>query len=475
MADALLTITGDASLTAAFARALAPELGAGDAILLDGPVGAGKSHFARALIRARLGNPHEDVPSPTFTLVQTYEADPPIWHADLYRLTDTAEVDELGLTDALDEAIALIEWPDRMAEVSSALRLRLSSLPDPDQRKIEVIGDPSRWSRAVRAAQRAAFVAEAGWADAAVAFLAGDASARRYFRLTKGDETAALMDADRETLAPYLRMTAWLRERGFDAPRILAADEENGLALIEDFGDAQIARVIGDDPASAEPLYTRIAEMLARLASYPAAPGILALDGPELARQVGLFAEWYPRAAGADDQTQAAAGIAPLIEALYAKLCADVQPVTSMRDFHAENIILTPDNRLGLLDFQDAVATHPAYDLVSALHDARRALPAGVEDAAIARFLEQTGLDPDRFHAAFALLSVQRNLRIMGIFTRLCVRDGKPRYLRFMPHTWALIERAVSHPALSDLAAIVKQMPPPTDDIIERIRSQCRP
>ncbi|NHF72949.1 tRNA (adenosine(37)-N6)-threonylcarbamoyltransferase complex ATPase subunit type 1 TsaE [Paracoccus xiamenensis] len=476
MAAALLTLIGDADLTAAFARALAPELGAGDTLLLEGPVGAGKSHFARALIRARLANPAEDVPSPTFTLVQTYDGTPPIWHADLYRLTDPSEIDELGLIDALEDSIAVIEWPDRMDPVPGALTLRLSNDPDPALRRIEILGDPTRWARAVRAAERAGFAQGAGWAEAQVAFLAGDASARRYFRLERDGKTAVLMDADADTLAPYLAMTDWLRDRGFDAPRVLAADRDRGLSLIEDFGDAQLARVIESDPASAGPLMERIAAMLARLASFPPAPGILQLDGPEMARQVGMFADHYPEAAGADAEAMAAAAqIAPTVARLHAHLCADLPPVTSLRDFHAENLILTADNRLGLLDFQDAVATHPGYDLVSVLHDARRSLPAEVEKAAIARFLADTGLDPDRFRAAFALLGAQRNLRIMGIFTRLCLRDGKPRYLSFMPHTWALIGRETAHPALADLARLIGRIPAPTPEIIERIRSRCRP
>lgn len=476
MAAALLTLTGDAGLTTALARALAPELRAGDTVLLDGPVGAGKSHFARALIRARLDNPDEDVPSPTFTLVQTYDGDPPIWHSDLYRLTDPAEIDELGLLDALPEAIALIEWPDRMDPVPGALTLRFQPQDDPDLRQITLMGDPAHWARAARAAARAAFVHDAGWGDAQVGFLAGDASARRYFRLRRGGDTAVLMDSDAETLAPYLAMTDWLRRAAFDAPCVFAADPAAGLALIEDFGDAQIARVVAADPAQAAPLYQRIAALLARLALLPPAPGIKVLDGPEMARQVGLFAQWYPAAAGADADAQAAAdAIAPLVARLHAELCADLPPVTGLRDFHAENIILTADNRLGLLDFQDAVAVHPAYDLASVLHDARRAIPAEVEQAAITRFLADTGLNPARFRAAFALLSVQRNLRIMGIFTRLCIVDGKARYLAFMPHVWSLIGRALKAPELAELAGLVARIPPPDAATIERIAAQCRP
>ncbi|TKW66760.1 MAG: tRNA (adenosine(37)-N6)-threonylcarbamoyltransferase complex ATPase subunit type 1 TsaE [Paracoccus denitrificans] len=475
MAAAILTLTGDADLTTAFARALAPELRAGDTLLLEGPVGAGKSHFARALIRARLNSPTEDVPSPTFTLVQTYDASPPVWHADLYRLSDSAEIDELGILDAMPDAIMLIEWPDRIGPVPGALTLSLRPQDDPGLRQIALSGDPDLWARASRAAARARFTHSAGWADAEVSFLAGDASARRYFRLRRGDETAVLMDADAPTLATYVAMTDWLRSHGFHAPQIFAADSAAGLALIEDFGDAQIARVIEAEPAQAGPLYDRIAQLLARLAGLPPAPGIKALDGPEMARQVGMFADWYPGAVGADaDAVAAAAQIAPAIEQLHAQLCADQAPVTALRDFHAENIILTPDNRLGLLDFQDAVAAHPAYDLVSVLHDARRDIPPEVETAALNRFLTDTGLDADRFRPAFGLVSAQRNLRIMGIFTRLCVAEGKPRYLEFMPHVWSLLTRALKAPELAGLAALVRRIPPPDADRIERIKVQCR-
>ncbi len=119
--------------TVAFAQRLAPALRAGDVLLLDGPIGAGKSFFARALIRARLGNPFEDVPSPSFTLVQTYQAaDVEIWHCDLYRLTSAQDVYELGLDEAFQRAICLIEWPDRLGDTApeSALHLRFSAMDD---------------------------------------------------------------------------------------------------------------------------------------------------------------------------------------------------------------------------------------------------------------------------------------------------------------------------------------------------------
>lgn len=456
----------DAALTAALARALAPLLGPGDTLLLDGPVGAGKTHFARALIQARQGDRAEDVPSPTFTLIQTYEdaQGVEIWHADLYRLTDGGELDELGLEEARDRSICLIEWPDRWQD-APADALRITLAPEGDLRVITFEG-PDRWPDLPRAICRARFLTQAGWDQARIWPLAGDASSRRYFRLT-GEGGAILMDAAPGSCGPYLAMTAWLRDRHFDAPRIIAQDPAEGLLLIEDFGDDQISRVVACDPARLPGLYARITALLAELHRH-APPGFVRpLDGAELASQVGLFGH-YAAETGAD-----MAGIADAIRTLHAQLCQDVAPVTGLRDLHAENIILTPDNRLGLLDFQDAVAVHPAYDLVSLLHDARRLVPGAVIDAEIRRYCDLTGLDPDRFRAAFSLLGAARNLRIMGIFTRLCIEDGKPRYLDFMPHLWTLIRDELGHPALAPLADLMNAVPGPTPAVIERIRSRC--
>ena len=144
-----------------------------------------------------------------------------------------------------------------------------------------------------------------------------------------------------------------------------------------------------------------------------------------------------------------------------------------MRDFHAENLIWNGDAALGLIDYQDAVACHPAYDLVSALQDARRDVDPRIEADCIARYLAATGLDRDRFRAAYALLGAQRNLRIVGIFTRLCLRDGKPRYLDFMPRVRDHLQRDLGHPALTPLARIIADIPAPDSAAIERIRRQC--
>lgn len=470
------TLIADQDMTAALARMLAATLRPGQAVLLDGPVGAGKTHFARALIRARQGDAAEDVPSPTFTLVQTYD-DPmgsEIWHSDLYRLTDPSELDELGLDEALEHAICLIEWPDRLETLpEGALMLSISPLPpdqDQDLRRITLSGGAHEPQRLV---QRAEFVAKAGWGDALVLPLAGDASARRYFRLLRGQDSAVLMDDRGPGTRPFVAMTQWLRAHGFGAPRIFAQDQAAGLLLVQDLGDDLVAGVLARDPALAPAIYGRITDLLVDLHRLPLPDFLPALDGPALGEQAGLFAQWYPLACGFDPGP--AAAVAPLITQLHAELAADMVPVVALRDFHAENLIWHGDAPLGLIDYQDAVSCHPAYDLVSVLQDARRDVAPEIETACIARYLSATGRDEDRFRAAYALLGAQRNLRIMGIFARLCLRDGKPRYLDFMPRVWTCIARNLTHPALAPLALVVNDLPAPDARIIERIRSQCRP
>lgn len=459
----------DADLTACLARVMAAVLVPGQTVALQGPVGAGKTHFARAFIRARQGDLAEDVPSPTFTLVQTY-ADPlgtEIWHADLYRLTHPDELVELGLDEAMRDSIVLIEWPDHGGPLPDPLVLGLDPHADfPELRQITLSGSEARWGFAARLPAIARLIHRAGWAEARLVPLAGDASSRRYFRLLDGDRSAVLMDAAPGTTDSYVAMTQWLRHRDIHAPEILAADQQEGLLLLEDLGDDLVARVLAAEPDLAPRIYDRMTDLLVDLHRHAPPEQVLRLDGPELARQVGLFAEHYPPAAGAPGL---GGDVAPVIAALHDQLCADLPPVLGLRDFHAENLIWRGDAPLGVLDFQDAVAVHPAYDLVSGLQDARRDVAPDIEAAQIARYVAATGVDADRFAAAYALLGAQRNLRILGIFTRLARSEGKRRYLAFMPRVWAALQRDLAHPALATLAQALQGIPAPTQDVITRI------
>mgnify|MGYP000715240590 CR=1 FL=1 len=459
----------DADLTACLARVMAALLKPGDVIALEGPVGAGKTHFARAFIRARQGDLAEDVPSPTFTLVQTYD-DPmgtEIWHADLYRLSHPDELVELGLDEAMRDSIVLIEWPDHGGPLSDPLILGLEPIAGfPDLRRIALSGSDARWGVMARLPAIARLIHRAQWAEARLIPLAGDASSRRYFRLQGGDRSAVLMDAAPGTTDSYVAMTQWLRHRDLHAPEIIAADQVEGLLLLEDLGDDLVARVLAAEPALAPRIYGRMTDLLIELHGHAPPDWVLRLDGPELARQVGLFAEYYPAAAGAPGK---GADVAAVIEALHAELAEDMPAVLGLRDFHAENLVWRGDAPLGLLDFQDAVAVHPAYDLVSGLQDARRDVDPAIEAVEIARYIAATGVDGDRFRAAYALLGAQRSLRIMGIFTRLAQRDGKRRYLAFMPRVWDAIQRNLTHPALAPLAAALEGVPAPSARVTDRI------
>jgi aminoglycoside/choline kinase family phosphotransferase len=283
-----------------------------------------------------------------------------------------------------------------------------------------------------------AFLDSAGWRGAHILPLAGDASFRRYFRVVGKDGTAVLMDAPppHEDVRPFLAVADHLHRLGFAAPRVLARDEDQGLILLEDFGDARMREILDADPAREEAVYAQAIDLLRDLHRHPAG----ALPPYEMAvyqREAGLFPEWYMPAVGLD----AADGWEEAWTEALAPVAED-RSTTVLRDYHAENIMLLDDGRLGLLDFQDALAGHAAYDLVSLLQDARRDVPPALE----ARMLAHYGpIDA----AAYALLGAQRNTKILGIFTRLWKRDGKPRYLAFQPRMWAYLERDLAHPALA--------------------------
>lgn len=321
------------------------------------------------------------------------------------------------------------------------------------------------------------FLNRVGWADAARMALAGDASARRYERLSGPLGRAVLMDAPPETgedVSRFTRMADWLLNHGLSTPRILAANAEQGLLLLEDLGDDLIARLVAADPSQEAPLYAAITDFLLTLHRETPPAFLAPLDGPALGDLTRLTAEWYLPATGS---TTAADEIPGLIAAAYARLSQE-DPVVALRDFHAENLIWLPDRigpkRLGLLDFQDAVAAHPAYDLVSALQDARRDVSLTVEAAERARYAARAGFPEHRFGAVYALLGVQRSLRILGVFTRLCLVRGKADYVDLMPRTWGYIARNLEHPELADLArAVHAAYPPPTPALLQRIKDQC--
>jgi aminoglycoside/choline kinase family phosphotransferase len=305
-----------------------------------------------------------------------------------------------------------------------------------------------------RADRIAAFLDAAGWGSAARHPLAGDASERRYLRLAGAPgETAVLMDAppDRcgDTTA-FVAIARHLLGLGLSAPRLLAEDAPEGLLLLEDLGDGIFARLIAEDPAREPALCAAAAETLAALQAAPPPAGLTPFTPAHMAGLVRIAFDWYAPATPAAEADAIVARLEDLLDTF-----APRPTVLALRDVHAENLLWLPDRdgpaRTGLLDFQDAVLAHPAYDLVSLLDDARRDVGAPAREAATRRFLDLTGHEAEPFAAAAAALSLQRNLRILGVFARLARRDGKTGYLRHLPRVRGHIRHALDHPALDGL------------------------
>ncbi len=318
-----------------------------------------------------------------------------------------------------------------------------------------------------------AFLAGTAWAGAARTPLAGDASARRYERLSQGGASAVLMIAPPETgedVRPFLRIARHLSSAGFSAPAILAEDPALGLLLIEDLGDDLFARLAAADPKVEARLYEAAVELLASLHRTAPPEGLAAMTPRGLAEATDLAGIWY---AGLGEGTADPDTTLRLEDALTD--LPGLASVLVLRDFHAENLLWLPARqgpaRVGLLDFQDALLGHPAYDLISLLADARRDLSHGLAEAMTRRYLDLTGTDAAPFTRAAALLTVQRNLRILGIFARLSLRDGKPGYLAHVPRVWRHLTRALDRPGLEPLATRIRAtMPEPGPAHLARLR-----
>lgn len=308
-----------------------------------------------------------------------------------------------------------------------------------------------------------AFLDHAGWSRALVTPLAGDASFRRYFRVTAGDRRAVLMDAPKpnENAAAFVAVAEYLAGRGLSVPTVFAADLDAGLVLLEDLGDNLYVPAIAAGADEAE-LYTAAADVLAALHTEPmvttVGSHVLAqYERERMAREAGFVLDWHwPELKGgaAPDDVRAAYAMAwdavwPLID-----VCADrlVQ-----FDYHSPNLMWLPRRtglqKVGVLDFQDAMRGPAAYDLVSLLQDPRRDVLNDLEPLLVGRYLDRLdGVDPESFRASYAVMGAQRAARILGIFVRLWRRDGKTAYLRHIPRVWSLLDRNLAHPALSPVA-----------------------
>ena len=324
-----------------------------------------------------------------------------------------------------------------------------------------------------RERQRRDFAVRVGWGDATRRPLAGDASARHYERLARGGATAVLMDdpPPGHSVGPFVRIARLLRGMGYSAPDILAVDETQGFALLEDLGDDSFSALLaGPDAPSLElTLYEAATDVLIDLHRQPVPPDFPSYDPAWMLSDAALFLETAIR-------KEVEPTMAAEFEAAWRgplEQVAQGPTVLCLRDFHAGNLMWLPARgdmgcgtrddggcgtsglaRVGLLDFQDARAGPPAYDLVSLLQDARRDLGEGLEQAMLARYLDASpDLDEAEFRAAYAILGAQRAVRIIGVFHRLARRDGKPAYLAHLPRVWRHLHANLVHPALAPVRA----------------------
>ncbi|KIN74449.1 aminoglycoside phosphotransferase family protein [Sulfitobacter guttiformis] len=330
-----------------------------------------------------------------------------------------------------------------------------------------------------RAQLLTAFIANSGWADATRITVAGDASNRRYERLVRPDgETSILMDAPEERgedVRPFLAIAGHLLNIGLSAPKIYNQNKEQGLLLIEDLGDDLFKEVIARDATLELPLYEAAVDVLTVLHGAPLPP-LAPYDTVTMSKFAARAYEWYSFGITGARNTPEQAEFERIMADLLVPVVAAPQ-VLIQRDYHAENLLWLPTRdgaaRVGLLDFQDAMSGHAAYDLVSILQDARRDVPLVIESAMIDRYLTQNPQDSAEFRAAYAILGVQRNLRIVGAFAKLSIALGKPRYVDLIPRVWEFVERNLAHPALAPIAVHIREtMPVPTHDILATLKAK---
>ena len=482
---------------ARFAQEVAFMLGAGDTLALEGDLGAGKTTFARALIRALTGDPALEVPSPTFTLAQSY-ATPrfEVAHFDLYRLTTPDDLEELGLDAALQRGIAIVEWPSRAHGrlPDERLTLTLSEGESADTRSVILTSAPSLEPRLARLGDIRTFLDAAGWgkSDTALSYLQGDASARRYARLKRaGGARAILMDAPRqpdgppirdglpysriahlaEDVRPFVAIGNALSAAGFSTPEIMAHDLDHGLLLIEDFGDAVFGSEVANGVDQAQ-LWQRGTDTLVALRAVRPAPSLPLPDGTSysvppldlgvILIETELLTDWYwPAVYGTPIPDSVRRDfIAAWTEVARRVLAAPRGWM--LRDYHSPNLIALdgrrPPRDVGIIDFQDALIGPDAFDLVSLLQDARLDVSKTLEHALLDRYVARVhSLEPHfdevQFRFTYAALGVQRNTKILGIFARLAKRDGKRQYLAHIPRIWGYLARSLTHPGLATLAA----------------------
>lgn len=475
--------------TERLAEDIAEFLKPGDVIALSGDLGTGKSTFSRALLRYLAQDKALEVPSPTFTLVQTYELERLyVAHMDLYRLEEPEEVEELALDDTLERGATLIEWPEMgdPAFWPEALEIKLSEGPDPDTRIATLKAQEASWARRLqRLAARRALLENSAWMARPRHHLKGDASTRSYLRFNGEAGGAVLMDypprADEPMLASgktyaqtvhlahsiddFLSIGHELRARGVRVPEIYAVDRANGLALLEDLG----ATFIAEQGQPVEERYKCALDVLVHMhqQSWPE----IAQHGPSNHRlgcydieayltEAELFLEYYrPHIEGEPATDHMKAAFRDAWQQALQPL-NDLPQTWVMRDYHSPNLLWRTDakglDRVAQIDFQDALIGPIAYDVASLIMDARLTIGPELQETLVKHYCKQASaclpeFDETTFRYGVAVLAAQRNTKILGGFVRLNAVFGKPAYLAHLPRIRDYLAQALSHPGLCNL------------------------
>ncbi|MDB5523524.1 MAG: hypothetical protein JWM58_1287 [Rhizobium sp.] len=490
---------GDDDATTAFGEDLALTVKPGDCLALSGDLGAGKTALSRALIRALANDDAIEVPSPTFTLVQTYELRIPISHFDLYRLTDESEISELGLDETLEKGVALIEWPEKAGQSLPRHAICIEITHEGAGRRLTLRTDSQRFAdrlKRVRAIRE--FLDSRGYQGAARRFLTGDSSFRAYERiLTAEDKTYVLMDSPArsngppirdgkpysqlvhlaENVKPFIAVDKYLRSIGLSAPEIHETDITQGILLIEDLGSEGVL----DD--AGRPIAERYEEAVRCLADFHRRPmpETLPIGNGEIHRipsferstlkfECEVLLDWHvPWRRGEPVTDAERADYLDIWDHLIDEL-QTVEKQLVMRDYHSPNLLWLSErdgfDRIGMIDFQDAIIGPSSYDVVSITQDARVTVPRALKERLLDIYLEARdrngGFDRTLFLKSHAIMSAQRACRLNGLWVRLLQRDHLPGYMRHMPRTLWHLGMAFEHPVTAPLRDWCKKAGIPT-------------
>ncbi|WP_208441286.1 tRNA (adenosine(37)-N6)-threonylcarbamoyltransferase complex ATPase subunit type 1 TsaE [Bartonella raoultii] len=478
--------------TKLFAQDLALALKPGDLVTLQGDLGAGKSTIARTIIHTLANDTALDVPSPTFTLAQSYQLPQlEIIHADFYRLSMAEEIDELGLYEARESSVLLIEWPEKGADLLGPITFALTLQHEGCGRHVTLTSAANSLERLQRSFAIRTFLTTHGRGEVYRYFLAGDASARTYELLDNGQHREVLMDAptmqrEQNTDLSYVTMAQLAQdirqfiginqlilENGFSAPHIFVEDFEKGLLILENFGCEGILDQSGHP---LEERYIACSELLAAFhqKSWPTQKQCAAFvlkipsyDCQALQAELSLLLDWYVpfQTQKTLDQEQRNAFFAcwqPYLDSFVQS-----ENTFVMRDYHSPNILWRAQkkgfDRIGLIDFQDGLIGPTAYDLVSLAQDARVFISPTLEAKILdtyckARHQAPRSFDESEFRKLYAFAGAQRASKVLGIFVRLHQRDGKSSYLKHLPHVQDYLARNLSNPMLAPLQNLYQEM-----------------